>query len=191
MRSISYALLSSASFAALAVAAPANAQTPAPVNPGSRPVPGSGRPAGSRRYLPASRQSGWRSHRARRGSDASRRSGRRRRRFAHPSRPLQQRRPGYRHQPPGGGRCRLQLDGRSSAERRRHRRYRPDQRHVRRPGRRRRSGRQHAVAARPRPDADPDPAQRPPHCAGRYARSGWRGRLERASERRSSTASRF
>src|SRR5215204_1844437 len=37
MRSLSYALLTSASFAALAVAAPANAQTPEPVNPGGDP----------------------------------------------------------------------------------------------------------------------------------------------------------
>ena len=39
-------------------------------------------------------------------------------------------------------------------------------------------------AARPRPDPHLDPAQRPLHRSGRYARSGWRGRLERASERR-------
>jgi outer membrane receptor protein involved in Fe transport len=37
MRSLSYAFLTSASFAALAVAAPANAQTPDPVNPGRDP----------------------------------------------------------------------------------------------------------------------------------------------------------
>jgi iron complex outermembrane recepter protein len=37
MRSLSYAFLTSASFAALAVAAPANAQTPAPVIPGGDP----------------------------------------------------------------------------------------------------------------------------------------------------------